>query len=532
MKTKLILLGIVLSLFMVGCTQTPTSSIAIVNINNGSGNASLQCPFNGSVFVCTGDFFITSDLSVDELVVRNSSSIVIGGFPGGNPFSTISAVNQTPVPGASRITLSADRSFTSNTFFNGTAFFVGQNLEDCEFCNHVVASSDFEGSAIYFQKNNINYSEDPRLSQIVSDGGNTEWIVRRNNMNLTENLMNITPTSMQSENELRIGFFSDTNLSPDINIRGYTNKTYTMRIREGEVNINDTLRVYNNTELYGDFLFSNDNENSFLVAQSKMTVFHERLENVTIPNSTTVDIMFKPFEDGFLDPFGLTAVSGPTSRWWQVTNHFTCNTNPCASSRGWFGVNSMEVTDLNSTDLVDLNLNFYVGSSGFGFADNCYIDITYDGGTSWNTIVTVSSSQSATFYNFTLNSSYEDITNLGMRAYNDAGNNGRCSLDDVILTGVSDNSMTVNNVTRFDTTIFNTDPDVFIKYNDSSNVATAGHGNWEVSNPLILPDMDKTNLYNDENYWECNEYSNRSIYWRSTDLYACMNGVELKVSLS
>lgn len=234
-----------------------TTDSFFFNTITGDGSGLINVPFNDSDTnaslwtldmnnqILPKDFART--LFVNDLIVNSSNSISLGGLG----FSTINAVNQSTVINASRIIITIDRSFVMNTNFSGSTFLVGQNLNNGTLSNSVVAASNDFGSSIYFQKWTEDYI-DSLLGQIVQNGGNSEWIIKRNNMNINPTGMNQggTPFNINTgANNIRFGFFDDTILDNNINIGGYTNISYLFEINQNNLtslkshHFDDTLYI-------------------------------------------------------------------------------------------------------------------------------------------------------------------------------------------------------------------------------------------------------------------------------------------------
>lgn len=218
---------------------------------------------------CTGEWFVNGTstylepinfpltVRVNDLIIENQSSIHIGGLD----FATLSATNQTPVVDSSRIVMSSSVSFATNANRIGTTFLSGQNLNLSNISSSVVSTSNSIGSAIYLQKWSLGYTN-ALLGQIVQNGGDSDWIIKRNNMNIiptTATKMGLNAINISTqENKIRLGFFDDTILDSDINIGGYTNIEYIFEVTQNNITsfnnhlFDDTLYVNQSYEWSGN----------------------------------------------------------------------------------------------------------------------------------------------------------------------------------------------------------------------------------------------------------------------------------------
>jgi hypothetical protein len=193
----------------------------------------------------TADFIIARD----DLVVLDESSIIIGGYVNGSPFSKISAeeIINPAVPTAKRTTVNVDRDLSSvYNVTNGTVFLFAQNLDNQPYSNSVIDAVNADGIPMAMVKRGANYSE-PHKSEFIGLGGHMDIL----------NGPLATVATSPNASTMAFGFYEDLILKDDNSWDDFVNITRIIFISTENMSINLTT-TFNESVNMTNFLTVGD----------------------------------------------------------------------------------------------------------------------------------------------------------------------------------------------------------------------------------------------------------------------------------
>lgn len=255
MNIKIIILGIVL-LLVAGCTS---SSLAVsdvnvtVNVTNIICSDPVDCNITSSLlwfFNTTSNFTEPIDfprtVRVNDLIIQDNSSLVIGGIVNGTAFARIS-VEEFFLP-AGNVTIRQivmDRGIIARDTIDGFQLMTNQNLAETSNALSITSAGDFEGNGMTLFKRNANFKQ-PYVGQLVNLNGDLEILNTKSN--------NGSSIGLQS---IKIGFYDDIFVSPNTVNLSLLNKSFI-------IIMNQTLiQLVNPTNIETNLFFNQTDNSSF-----------------------------------------------------------------------------------------------------------------------------------------------------------------------------------------------------------------------------------------------------------------------------
>ncbi len=224
-----ILLMLTILLFT-GCSKSDVSTISITSLDNLWGINET------SGFIEPIEAEMLRTIRVNDLIIQNLSSLIIGGLENGTAVSRIGVQGTfLPTVNKTRFAIVTDNDLFVNSGIsrNGTTFMSNFNRDFSPNSNAFVSPSDPEGNGIALVKWNRNH-EQPFLSQVASLFGNIEIITTHGN-NFSNN--------GSGNNRINIGFYDNLTVSEQFDVTAFINREFSISINSTQILMIDPVKI-------------------------------------------------------------------------------------------------------------------------------------------------------------------------------------------------------------------------------------------------------------------------------------------------
>lgn len=353
-----------------------------------------------------GDGFFTGDLSVNDINVRNESSVSFGS----PPFAKISAINFNLFAGFNRTVVGIDADFSIQKHGNFTTGLAIRNIDNNTGSNLAITLTTDNSTTAGIVKQGINHP-DPYELYFFNERGDTLFL--------------------NTEKNQEWGFSDDIEIFPDLSVGEALKKRIYMFLNENVFNINNTLSVN--------------------FAEHNVNIRKETIISTGFLLGEIVNIIYENFNFGMGDFKLLTSPLDEDA--WDAKDDELCYDRGCAiAGRIGTGQPVETVMGINfSTQPFDnLNLTFRVNTTGFNAGDYLNVTANNNSGSGDIEIFSTIGADANQLINYSFGSIFNNVSNVTIKFSCSVNQNSEfCAIDNVLLQGNATED-TTQNISRGD----------------------------------------------------------------------------------